>query len=106
MRQVMSQNIHHFVRARPSRGIHAGAKGILICGTVIIALLDAMCDPASAAAEVQGQPDNIQLRARNASTKEVLDALSAAFKLTYRLPASVGRDITGIYSGTLYQVLG
>jgi hypothetical protein len=73
---------------------------------VIGALLGATLGAASAATEVRGQPAEMQLRAENASTREVLDALSAAFKLSYKLPPNIGRNVTGLYSGTLHQVLG
>jgi hypothetical protein len=78
----------------------------ICCVAVIGALLSIMSGPAWSAAEVRGQPDAIQVRAENASTREVLDALSATFKLTYKLPANISREITGLYSGTLHQVLG
>ena len=64
-----------------------------------------MGQPTSAATEVQGQADLIQLRAENASIKEVLTALSERFKLTYKLPPTANRVFTGLYSGGLQQVL-
>jgi hypothetical protein len=70
------------------------------------ALLGTSSGSAWAATEVQGQLDEMQLRAENASTREVLEALSATFKLTYKLPPTVDHDLTGLYSGTLPQVLG
>ena len=36
----------------------------------------------------------------------MLKALSASFKLTYTLPPTIDRALTGLYSGTLPQVLG
>ena len=48
----------------------------------------------------------MQLRAENASTREALEALAATFKLTYELPSTIDRELTGLYSGTLSQVLG
>ena len=64
-----------------------------------------MGQPTSAATEVRGQADVIQLRAENASIKEVLTALSERFKLTYKLPPTANRVFTGLYSGGLQQVL-
>ena len=61
--------------------------------------------PARAASEVQGKPTDMQLLVDNASTQEVLQALSTSFGLTYSLPQNVGRNLTGTYSGSLRQVL-
>jgi hypothetical protein len=60
---------------------------------------------AEAAADVQGDPSAVQLRAENASTREVLDALAAKFGLKYKLSVQIGREVGGSYSGTLRQVL-
>jgi hypothetical protein len=101
---------------RQAKDDHCSAerKGIPHCASVaeffvraavITALLSVMLAPASAATEVRGQPDNIYLQAENASISEVLDALSAEFKLTYSLKPMLGRAVTGVYSGTLRQVL-
>jgi hypothetical protein len=98
----------HFIwKRRPKpRGLlgKSARKSAVICGSVIVGLLGASC-AASAATVVSGQPEDVQLSTENASTKEVLDALSAAFKITYKLPPNTGRDVTGVYSGTLRQVL-
>ena len=98
-------NDDHFICGRRFNSLGARTKTALVCVAIIGALLGTMLGPASAATELQGQPDDIQLRAENASTREVLDALSATFKLTYKLPPNIGRDVTGLYSGTLHQVL-
>jgi hypothetical protein len=87
------------------RGLGGRTKAALICGSVISTVFGPLLGSAPAATEVQGQSVNIQLRAQDASTREVLDALAAAFKLTYKLPPSIGRNVTGLYSGTLHQVL-
>jgi hypothetical protein len=76
----------------------------LFCAAIIGALLGTIPGRALAATEVRGQLDDIQLRAiqlraENASTREVLDALSATFKLSYELPPNIGREATGLYSG-------
>ena len=90
---------------RKCNPLGAQAKAAVICAAVIFAQLGTVLGPASAATEVRGQPDQMQLRAENASIKEVLDALSATFKLTYKLPPRIGREVSGLYSGTLHQVL-
>jgi len=65
----------------------------------------ALPSPAAAAAEVQGSADAVQIRVENASTGQVLDLLAAKFKLTYKLPPNVTRELSGDYAGTLQQVL-
>jgi hypothetical protein len=58
-----------------------------------------------AATDVRGPPDDIQLGARNASIKEVLDTLAASYKLVYKLPANIRADLTIQCSGTLHRIL-
>jgi hypothetical protein len=77
----------------------------VIGSAVIAAALGIMPGPALAATEVRGRPADMQLRTENASIREVLDALARSFKLTYRLPPTISRQVSGLYSGTLYQVL-
>src|SRR5262245_24620499 len=106
MGRLMDQkNSDHFVRERPCSLMPTG-KAIGICGAASAALLCIMFATPLAGTEVRGNPDDLQLRAENASTREILNALSAAFKLTFKLPPNIGRPITGVYSGTLHQVLG
>ena len=81
-------------------------RTIIICTTVMGALLATAARPISAATEVRGEESNVQLRAENASTREMLDALAAKFNLTYKLPADVNQTLTGLYSGPIRQVLG
>ena len=79
------------------------AKPALLCNAAIVVLLSAL--PAFALTEVQGQQDNLQVQTQNASIREILDALSAKFKVTYKLSPNVSRVLTGQYSGTLRQIL-
>jgi hypothetical protein len=104
-RNMRQPNNEHFTYGHRCDSLGARAKAAVICAAVIFALLGTVLGPASAATEVRGQPDQMQLRVENASIKEVLDALSATFKLTYKLPPSIGREVSGLYSGTLHQVL-
>src|SRR5262245_2154097 len=69
------------------------------------ALLGAMIEPASAAPEVRGQVDQMQLRAENTPIAEVLEALAGPFKLTYKLAPGANGVVSGHYSGSLSQVL-
>jgi hypothetical protein len=105
MGQLMGQkNIDYFVRERRC-SLGSWGKATVVCGAASAALWCLTFGPALAGTEVRGNPDDFQLRAENASTREILNALSAAFKLTYRLPPNIGRPMTGVYSGTLHQVL-
>lgn len=61
--------------------------------------------PVSAETRVEGQADELQIYAENASIREIFDALSARFNLTYNFVPNVGRALTGLYSGSLKQVL-
>jgi hypothetical protein len=54
---------------------------------------------------VRGQQDDIQLSAKNASIKEILDALATSQKLSYKLSPNLRADITVQCSGTLRQIL-
>jgi hypothetical protein len=58
---------------------------------------------ARAATHVEGSPDGLSLRAENASISEVLNALGV--KLRYRPAPDLTRTKTGVYSGTLHEVL-
>jgi len=68
-------------------------------GSIVISL------EANAGSDVQGRADAVTLRAENATMGEVLQALSARFKITYTLPAGVDRVVDGTYLGTLNEVL-
>lgn len=81
-----------------------GSLWCKLIGFALVAITFASA-PASAASEVQGDLADMQLLVDNASTKEVLHALSTSFGLVYSLPANVGRNTSGAYSGTLRQVL-
>jgi hypothetical protein len=95
---------NHFICQRPGGLLDArlmtGIKGVLIT-----ALLSLSSVPAGAGTEVAGQLDSLQLRAEHASPQEALAALAASFKLTYKLPPNISRDLNGLYSGDLRRVL-
>src|SRR5262249_40843321 len=67
--------------------------------------LSAIACPVFAASVVDGQPSEMRVQAENASTRELLEALAANFKIKYKLPANVNRNMTGAYAGSLRQVL-
>jgi hypothetical protein len=102
---VHQPNDNHCVGERKRNPLDPRANSALTVVAAIGALLSMTLGSASAATQVRGQQDDLQINAQNASIREVLDALSAKFKLTYKLPASIGRSLTGLYSGTLYQAL-
>lgn len=60
--------------------------------------------PAAAGTKIEGQADDLQIHAVDASIREIFDALSARFNLTYN-SAPNGRALTGLYSGSLTEVL-
>src|SRR5690349_5375679 len=70
-----------------------------------IALWLLVLNPASAATDIQGTPDDLRLNVNNATLAEVLDALSTRFKVTYKLRSHNPRILTGRYSGTLRDTL-
>ena len=84
---------------------HLRTEKHLVWAVVLATQIGAMPGPAAAASEVEGQADTVKLRAENASIREVLDALSAKFKVSYKVPSNLIRNLTGEYSGTLNQVL-
>ena len=69
----------------------------------VLVLLSA--SSASAGADVQGTPDDLQLNVQNATIVEVLNALSARFNLTFKARSHSPRILTGAYSGTLRETL-
>ncbi len=74
--------------------------------TAVLALMLFATEPARTATEIEGSQNDVDLRVRNASIKDVLAALAARFKLTYRLPPNLTGELSGRYSGPLHQVLG
>ena len=58
-----------------------------------------------AEARISGALDAVRVEASDASIDEVMAALAASFDLRYRRPASLNRRITGIYQGSLQQVI-
>ena len=81
------------------------AKLALTRAAAIGVVLGALVQPTSAAIEVRGQADALQLRAENASIIEVLKALAVTFKLNYKVAPNSNRVISGLYAGSLHQVL-
>ena len=59
---------------------------------------------AHAQVQVGGQPDAVRIEARDATLREVLDALQANFNLRYRSDDVLDTRITGTFSGPLRRV--
>src|SRR5258708_33243658 len=77
---------------------------LAVCGAAVT-LLTSAPGFAWAAAVVHVQPDSVHVEANNASVREILDALSAKFQITYVGRADLSRRQTGTYAGALPQVL-
>ena len=102
---MRGSKVRHFISQRSCSPFAARMKLAGIRGVLISLLLGFNLAPAKAETEVQGQLDAMQFRAENASTREVLEALAASFKLSYRLPPNFDRNWNGLYSGSLLRVL-
>jgi len=75
----------------------------LAASVALAVLLNA--SPAPGATDIQGAADDLHLNAQDATIVEILDALSARFKLTYKMRSHNERPLTGMYSGTLLKTL-
>src|SRR6266849_2074961 len=95
----------HFTWQRPFSQLGARLRLAGISGALIAVLLGSNLAPARAGTEVLGQLDALQFRAEHASTSEALAALAASFKLRYKLPPNIDRELNGRYSGSLRWVL-
>jgi hypothetical protein len=97
---------NHFVGARRNKWLGLSAN-LAITVIAAVAVLLSMTLGCAAATQVQGQQDDLQIHLQNATIREVLDALSARFKLSYKLPPNIGNDrtLSGLYFGNLHQVL-
>jgi hypothetical protein len=80
------------------------ARARLLSASIALALLLSVSS-APAATEIQGAPDDLQLKLENATIIEILNALSARFKVTFKARSHNPRVLTGIYSGTLRETL-
>jgi hypothetical protein len=82
-------------------------SGSRLVGYVAITMMTWGISPGLAAdlPEVRGSFSDLQLRANDAPIRQVLDALGRSFKVTYYLPSSVNRVVSGSFSGSLPQVL-
>ncbi len=82
------------------RSSRARAASALIGGLFLLSV-----SSASAATDIQGTSDDLQLNVQNATIVEILNALSARFKVTFKARSHNPRLLTGAYSGTLRETL-
>jgi len=86
--------------------IGIGLRTAFICAASAAVLLSATLGSASAKTRIEGRVDAVHLVAEDAPISEILAALSAQFDLTFSPCAELDRAVTGVYSGSLPQVLG
>lgn len=88
---------------RPGRRARLWLAGTAAIGV----LLGPALNSALAETQVSGTRNDLQIRVEDGSLREILAAISDRFQLTYKFPANIGeiRNLTGVYSGTLSQVL-
>lgn len=70
-----------------------------------IPLFALQVDGARAEVRVAGEPEAVQVDARDASVEEVLAALGTSFGLQFRGASTLERRITGTYRGSLQHVV-
>jgi hypothetical protein len=70
-----------------------------------IPLMALQADGAGAEVRVAGEPNAVQVDARDASVEEVLAALGTSFGLHHRGASTLERRITGTYRGSLQHVV-
>jgi hypothetical protein len=63
------------------------------------------CRPSAAEVRLSGTPDHVVLRVNDATIAEILAALGAEFDLEVKLKGTTARKFTGVYSGSVRQVL-
>ena len=100
------------IRPTMLAGSHAfsrGGMGLLlkIAALAVAAALAALCGIAAARAEVRvsGTADSVVVRAKAATLTEVVAGLEAASHARIALKGATSRQFTGIYSGSLQEVL-
>jgi len=94
---VRQLNDNHFFtgRTRDLLGLQTNLASISVIAIGV--LLSLTAGSASAATQVRGQQNDLQITVQNASIREILDALSTKFKLTYRLPPGITGSRSGLY---------
>jgi hypothetical protein len=88
----------------PLFGLRPNYTAVAVSIALCCAMIGFGLTPAAAETKIEGQADDLQIHAEDASIREIFDALSARFNLTYN-SAPNGRALTGLYSGSLTEVL-
>ena len=78
---------------------------VLMSSILLAILLQALSISARAEVQVTGEPDAIQVEAKEASVEELLTALRKAYGLQYWSSANLSRSVSGTYAGSLQQVV-
>ena len=104
-KSVFQPNDVRSIDARDRDQLASRVNPVLITVVVTGVLFSMLLRPALAATQVRGELDDLQITAQNASIREILEALSAKFKLAYKLPPGIDGNLTGSYSGTLRRTL-
>ncbi len=74
-------------------------------GTAVLLAWCLSCGHGAAEVRLSGTPGRIVLQTKDATMAEILAVLRSAFDLEVKLKGSTGRRFTGVYSGSLRQVL-
>lgn len=100
------------IRPTVLAGSHAFSRGGMgslhkIAALAVAAALTALCGIAAARAEVQvsGTADTFVVRAKTATLMDVVAGLEAASHARIELKGATSRQFTGIYAGSLQEVL-
>ena len=82
----------------------ASLRGLLVLAIASVALLAGPGNAARAQVSVDGRPDAVHVEARDATLREVFDALQTRFGLSYRTDDALETRKTGIFDGPLQRV--
>jgi hypothetical protein len=73
--------------------------------TIVLLAWGLSCGPSAAEVRLSGTPDHVVLQVNDAAMPDILAALRAAFGLEVKLKGTTARKFTGVYSGSVRQVL-
>ena len=79
-------------------------RRLLILAITSVALLAGPHNAAQAQVSVDGNPDSVHIEARDATLREVFDALRTKFGLRYRTDDALETRKSGVFDGSLSRV--
>ena len=79
-------------------------RRFLVFAVIPAALLAGPGNPAQAQVQVDGRPDAVHIEARDATVREVFDALQTRFNLRYRTDDALETRKSGFFDGPLPRV--